>query len=88
MSDMGRETRDERRAEDRRQAERESMRTNPEVMGRTEPVRDEDQVRGRVVAGGLCQGPPERGLVWEPDTVRGPDPGRDPLLPDPVFGWG
>ena len=43
MSDMGRETRDERSAEDRRQAERESMRTNPEVMGRTEPVRDEDQ---------------------------------------------
>ncbi len=43
MSDMGRETRDERRPEDRRQAERESMRTNPEVMGRTEPVRDEDQ---------------------------------------------
>ena len=43
MSDMGRETRDERRPEDRRQAERESMRTNPEVMGRTEPVRGEDQ---------------------------------------------
>src|SRR5213078_1729507 len=39
------ETRDERRMADRRQAERdsmgsipESMRTNPEVMGRTEPV--------------------------------------------------
>ena len=34
MSDMRRETGDERRAADRREAERESMRTNPEVMGR------------------------------------------------------
>jgi hypothetical protein len=43
MSDMRRETGDQRRAADRRQAERESMRTNPEVMGRTEPARVEDE---------------------------------------------
>ena len=43
MSDMRRETGDERRAADRGQAERESMRANPEVMGRTEPARVEDE---------------------------------------------
>ena len=44
MSDMRRETRDGRSAaDDRRQAERESMRSNPEVMGRTEPARVEDE---------------------------------------------
>ena len=41
MSDVGneaRDMRDERRTADRRNSEPESMRTNPEVMGRTEPV--------------------------------------------------
>ena len=42
MSEMRNDTRDERRSADRRQDEHESMRTNPEVMGRTEPVGIED----------------------------------------------
>ncbi len=42
MSEMRNDTRDERRSADRRQDEHESMRTNPEVMGRTEPAGIED----------------------------------------------
>jgi len=43
MSEMRNDTRDERRSADRRQDEHESMRTNPEVMGRTEPAGIEDR---------------------------------------------
>ena len=44
MSDMGNQTRDERRMAERRAAERESMRDNPEVMGRAEPVAVDQRV--------------------------------------------
>jgi hypothetical protein len=52
MSEVGSRTRDERRTADRRQAEGdsmgtnpESMRANPEVMGRTEPVGMEERAK-------------------------------------------
>jgi hypothetical protein len=41
MSDVSNETQDERTRAERREAERESMRTNPEVMGRKEPINTE-----------------------------------------------
>jgi hypothetical protein len=44
MSDMGNQTRDERRMADRRAVAPESMHANPEVMGRTEPIAVDQRV--------------------------------------------